>query len=83
MKKSFIDTNLIVYANDRRDKKKQKAAIILISDLMKTGNGVISTQVMQEYANVALNKLDQDQSVVLRLYLSPKLNHLFSDKLSH
>ncbi len=66
MKKIFIDTNLIVYTNDSRDKKKQRKAIHLVGELMKSGNGVISTQVLQEYTNVALNKLNQDQSVALR-----------------
>ena len=66
MEKVFIDTNILIYANDSRDRDKQQKAIQIISDLMLTGNGVISTQVMQEYANVALKKLNQDQSVVLR-----------------
>lgn len=34
--------------------------------MMKQGNGTISTQVIQEYANAALNKLNQAQDVVLR-----------------
>jgi len=66
MKKKFIDSNLIIYANDSRNKKKQQKALGLIGDLMKEGTGVISTQVLQEYASVALSKLNQDQSVVLR-----------------
>jgi len=33
---------------------------------MKSGSGVISTQVLQEYAHVALNKLHQRQDVILR-----------------
>lgn len=66
MKKSFIDSNLIVYANDRRDPEKQDKALVLIKELMISGTGVISTQVLQEYANVALNKLNQSHDVVLR-----------------
>jgi len=66
MKKNFIDTNLIIYANDRRDAAKQKKAVALIADLMRNGTGVISTQVMQEYASVALTKLHQRHDVVLR-----------------
>jgi predicted nucleic acid-binding protein len=66
MKKVFVDTNLIVYANDNRDEQKQEKAIRLISDTMRNGNGVISTQVLQEYAQVALTKLGQSQNVVLR-----------------
>jgi|LGVF01.1.fsa_nt_gb predicted nucleic acid-binding protein len=66
MKKYFIDTNLVVYANDQRDQEKQEMAIIIISRLMKNRTGVISTQVLQEYAHVALKKLHQRQDVVLR-----------------
>lgn len=66
MKKIFIDTNLIVYANDRRDPQKQQRAIQLVAELMKNGLGVISSQVLQEYANTALSKLHQDHATVLR-----------------
>uniref|UniRef100_UPI0040579159 PIN domain-containing protein n=1 Tax=Candidatus Electrothrix sp. TaxID=2170559 RepID=UPI0040579159 len=66
MKKIFIDTNLIVYANDRRDPQKQQKAIELIKELMGVGLGVISSQVLQEYANTALTKLHQNHTIVLR-----------------
>lgn len=66
MKKYFIDTNIIVYANDSRDLKKQKKSLKIIAKHMKAGTGAISTQVLQEYACVALNKLHQRQDVVLR-----------------
>lgn len=66
MKKIFIDTNLIVYANDCRDPQKQQKAIELIKELMGAGLGVISSQVLQEYANTALTKLHQNHTVVLR-----------------
>lgn len=66
MAPSFLDSNVVVYANDGREPAKQKRALDLIADAMRTGNGVISTQVLQEYANVALTKLGQRQDVVLR-----------------
>ena len=66
MNKYFIDTNIIIYANDARDEKKQTIALNVVAEHMKSGTGVISTQVMQEYAHVALNKLHQRQDVVLR-----------------
>ena len=62
----FLDTNVIIYANDSRNKDKQDQAIQLVTQLMQDNNGVISTQVMQEYAQVALNKLAQRQDVVIR-----------------
>ncbi len=64
--KKFIDTNLIVYANDRRDPQKQQRAIQLVAELMENGLGVISSQVLQEYANTALSKLHQDHATILR-----------------
>ncbi len=66
MKKIFIDTNLIVYANDSHDPEKQYRAIELITELMNDGLGVISSQVLQEYANTALSKLNQQHTIVLR-----------------
>lgn len=63
---NFIDTNLIVYANDKRDVKKQEQALELIRREMREGTGVVSIQVIQEYANTALNKLGQEVGVVLR-----------------
>lgn len=66
MKACFIDTNVIVYANDRDADDKHERAIEVIEKLMRKGNGVVSLQVIQEYANVALGKLGQDASVVMR-----------------
>jgi len=66
MKKIFIDTNLIVYANDRRDPQKQQTAIKIIEKMMVEGRGVLSSQVLQEYANTALTKLHQKAAIVLR-----------------
>jgi len=66
MNKTFIDTNIIIYANDACDEEKQKKALNIVAKHMRSGTGVISTQVLQEYAHVALNKLHQRQDVVLR-----------------
>ena len=69
MKKVFLDTNLIVYANDTRDVQKQTRAIELVTATIHEGTGVISTQVMQEYAVVAGGKLRQDSDAILRQLL--------------
>lgn len=66
MNKTFIDTNIIIYANDARDEEKQKKALDIVAKHMRLRTGVISTQVLQEYAHVALNKLHQRQDVILR-----------------
>jgi len=67
--KVFLDTNIIVYANDGRDPDKQARAIEVVTDCMRRRSGVISTQVLQEYAVVAREKLNQDLDVILRQLL--------------
>ncbi len=64
--KIFIDTDIIVTANDKNDYQKQMKAIEIIKKLMKNGNGVISTQVLQEYAFLATQKLNQPNNAILR-----------------
>lgn len=66
MKKVFIDSNMVIYANDSAFPEKQKKAVDLICSHMKNGTGVISTQVLQEYANTAIKKLGQQPDVVIR-----------------
>jgi predicted nucleic acid-binding protein len=66
MDRNFIDTNVVVYANDARDAAKQRRAVDLIANAIREGSGVLSTQVLQEHANVAVSKLGQRQDVVLR-----------------
>ncbi len=55
--RSFIDTNVLVYADASDEPAKQKRAIALIRQLRVSGDAVLSTQVLQEFANVALRKL--------------------------
>ncbi len=61
----FLDTNIIVYANDAADERKQTLALELVSQGMRAGTAVISTQVMQEYAVNAIGKLKQALPVVM------------------
>ncbi len=46
--KCFVDTNLLVYAHDRSAGLKHKRARQLIEELWNSGQGVLSTQVLQE-----------------------------------
>jgi predicted nucleic acid-binding protein len=55
--RSFFDTNILVYADAGDEPVKQKRTLSLISEHRLNGTGVVSTQVLQEYANVALRKL--------------------------
>ena len=63
--KTFIDTNVIIHANDARDPDKQEQAIAIVAKAMREGSGVLSTQVLQEYAVVADSKLSQDEDTIL------------------
>ena len=55
--RSFIDTNILVYAEASDEPAKQQAALALLKQLYESASGVLSTQVLQEYCNVALKKL--------------------------
>jgi len=55
--RSLLDTNVLVYADSPDEPAKQRRAIDLISELRSRGDAVLSTQVLQEFANVALRKL--------------------------
>ena len=47
--KSFLDTNVLVYANDQTDPIKQAIAIRLITDGIRKGSVYISAQVLSEF----------------------------------
>lgn len=57
---SFIDSNILVYAEAGDEPAKQFIALALLRRLKLSDGGVISTQVLQEYANVALRKMQLD-----------------------
>ena len=56
MTRDFIDTNVLVYAEDLDAGEKREVAQALVADLVSSGRGVVSTQVLQEYF-VASRKL--------------------------
>lgn len=58
--KSFLDTNVLVYAQDGRYPAKQRLARALATRLIVEGTGVISTQVLQEFHVAATTKLGVD-----------------------
>lgn len=53
----FIDTNILGYTVDARDKRKQSIARNLITKLVSKNECYISTQVLQEFFNVAIKRL--------------------------
>ncbi|MFP4153232.1 MAG: PIN domain-containing protein [Alkalispirochaeta sp.] len=64
--KSFIDTNIVVYANDRGDPQKQERALAVVAELIRSGAGVLSTQALLEYTAVAIRKLGQSRTAITR-----------------
>lgn len=53
----FFDTNILVYAVDGKDARKQKIALALLSHSMDVNHdGAISVQVLSEFANILLGK---------------------------
>lgn len=55
--REFIDTNVIIYSQASDEPAKQVAALALMGRLHTSGTGVVSTQVLAEFCNVALKKL--------------------------
>lgn len=53
----FLDTNILVYSVDEKDKVKQSVARELIANLVKNEEAIISTQTLQEFYNAATKKL--------------------------
>lgn len=71
----FLDTNIVVYANDASDPRKQALALDTVVRHMRERSGTISTQVLQEYAVVAVKKLKQAVPVVVhQLHLLESLS---------
>jgi predicted nucleic acid-binding protein len=55
--KVFLDSNILVYAQDAGAADKQRKSRELIARLADSGDGVISTQVMQEFFVSVTRKL--------------------------
>ncbi len=54
---SFVDTNILIYAEDRDSPGKHQVARALIIDLWDKREGVLSVQVLQEFYVTATKKL--------------------------
>jgi predicted nucleic acid-binding protein len=79
----FLDTNIFVYSFDQDQPKKRERAAALIQAALCTGRGLISTQVIQAFLNVATRKFvvpmkPADSQAYLRQVLHP-LWQLFPD----
>jgi predicted nucleic acid-binding protein len=72
--KIFLDTNILVCSFDKRDPQKQAKAHKLVRSIIQRRAGVISTQVLQEFACVAITKLRHPvEAVVHELFILESL----------
>lgn len=64
--RSFFDTNVLVYADDKAAPAKQRRALDLVAEHRRAGTGVVSLQVLQEYFVTVTRKLRVDARIVRR-----------------
>ena len=55
----FLDTNVLVYTFDDRAPAKQQRARQLVAEALATRRGLVSTQVVQEFLNVARSRFER------------------------
>lgn len=64
--RSFFDTNVLVYADDKAAPAKQRKALDLVADHRRARTGVVSLQVLQEYFVTVTRKLQLDAGIARR-----------------
>jgi predicted nucleic acid-binding protein len=64
--RSFFDSNILVYADDKSAPAKPKKAIDLIAAHRRKGTGVVSLQVLQEYFVTVTKKMGVNAQVAKR-----------------
>ena len=57
-RRTFVDTNVLVYAHDASEIEKQPIARAVLEELWADRSGVVSTQVLQEFYVVATRKFE-------------------------
>ncbi len=64
--RSFFDTNVLIYTDDRSSPAKQRRALNLVAEYRRARTGVVSLQILQEYFVTATRKLHVDAAVIRR-----------------
>ena len=78
----FLDTNVFVYSADATDRIKQSRAYSIIKNAVDNPSFVISSQVLNEFSNVALSKLRKSVAEVaafIRLFRRIKVVPVVAD----
>jgi predicted nucleic acid-binding protein len=64
--RSFFDTNVLIYADDKAAVAKQRQALELLAEHRRARTGVVSMQVLQEYFVTVTRKLRVDPAIARR-----------------
>jgi predicted nucleic acid-binding protein len=64
--RSFLDTNILIYADDKATPAKQRRALELVAEHRRARTGVVSLQVLQEYFVTVTRKLHVDPRIARR-----------------
>jgi predicted nucleic acid-binding protein len=64
--RSFFDTNVLIYADDKAAPGKQRRALDLLAEHRRARTGVVSLQVLQEYFVTVTRKLRVESSIARR-----------------
>jgi predicted nucleic acid-binding protein len=62
----FLDTNVLVYADDLDAGDKRERAQTVLAGILAAGDGVLSTQVLQEFFSISTRKLGVDPTIARR-----------------
>ncbi|HEY4817609.1 MAG TPA: PIN domain-containing protein [Candidatus Acidoferrum sp.] len=75
----FLDTNIFVYSFDENAPKKSDRASELIRQAVRSRNGIVSYQVVQEFLNVALRRFTHPMTAAeAQQYLATTLRPLMA-----
>lgn len=61
--RSFFDSNVLVYTDDKASPAKQRRALDLVAEHRRAGSGVVSLQVLPEYFVTVTRKLHVDSRI--------------------
>ncbi len=64
--RTFFDTNVLIYADDKAAPAKQRKALDLVAEHRSARTGVVSLQVLQEYFVVVTRNLGVDAAIARR-----------------
>lgn len=76
----FLDTNVLIYSFDASAPQKQEVAREIIQYAIQTQRGMVSTQIVQEFLNIVLQKFvpplsSNDARAYLQTVLLPLCRH--------